>query len=158
MARNDDAAPAWKTRRLEGGDWVSSEAKTAKPRADRTIPVKMTEDELADFDAQIATLGMKRNRALRIAARRIAGFVEVTPEQIEVLKDATRQLTGIARNINQIAKSANRTRDPEYGAFMEERAALGRELVRIEGQMQAILNLAARRADGLARLERAAEE
>ena len=156
----NDKAPGsdWKHRRLEGGDWVPAEAETAKPRAEKTVSVKMTEAELAEFDAQIARLGIKRNRALRIAARRIAGFVEVAPEQVEVLRDATRQLSGIARNVNQIAKSANRTRDPDYRAFMEERAALGRELVRIEEQMQMILDLAARRADGLARLDAAAGE
>lgn len=158
MASSEDPSPAWKARRVSGGDWVSPAAGTAKPRAEKTVSVKMTEAELTEFDAQIARFGLKRNRALRIAARRIAGFVEVSPAQIEVLRDATRQLTGIARNVNQIARAANRTRDPDYRAFMEERAALGRELVRIEGQLQTLLDVAVRRSDGLTRLARAAEE
>lgn len=65
---------------------------------------------------------------------------------------------GVARNINQIARAANRTRDPDYRAFMEERAALGRELARIEARVQVLLDLATRRKDGLARLEKAAGE
>ena len=158
MANDKASVPDWKRRRLEGGDWAPAEVGTAKPRADKTVSVKMTEAELAEFDAQIARLGIKRNRALRIAARRIAGFVEVDRAVTAELRDATRQLSGIARNVNQIARTANRTLDPDYQAFMEERAELGRALVRIEEQMQTILDLAARRTDGLSRLEAAAEE
>ena len=119
------------------------------------IAVRLTEAELAEFDAQIAALGLNRNRALRIAARRIGGFVEADAAQIEVLRDITRQLTGIARNINQIARSANWTGDPDYRAFMEERAKLGKELARTQGPIQETLELAARREDGLARLDEA---
>lgn len=158
MAERDNGVPAWKDRRMEGGVWVGPEASMPPQRADRTIPVKLTQAELAEFDAQIARLGLKRNRALRIAARRIAGFVELDTAQVETLREATKQLVGIARNINQIAKSANRTHEPAYRAFMEERAALGRQMAVLQADLQRLLDLAARREDGLARLERARGE
>jgi len=66
------------------------------------------------------------------------------------------QIGGVATNVNQIARAANRTHDPDYPAFMAERAALGREFARVEGLVQRLLELGARRADGLARLEAAA--
>ena len=153
MGEREVETSAWKGRRMENGVWVQPDAPTPPPRADRTVPVKLTEAKLAEFDAQIARLGLKRNRALRIAARRIAGFVELDPTQVETLREATKQLVGIARNINQIAKSANRTREPAYRSFMEERAALGRQMAVLR-----LLDLAARREDGLARLERARGE
>ena len=140
---------------MKGGNWVDPDKPGPKQRADRVIAVRLTEAELAEFDAQIAALGLNRNRALRIAARRIGGFVEADAAQIEVLRDITRQLTGIARNINQIARSANWTGDPDYRAFMEERAKLGKELARTQGPIQETLELAARREDGLARLDEA---
>ena len=156
---NDHAQPpAWKKRVMKGGDWVDPDAEPAPVRADKTISVRLTEAELAEFDAQIARLGIKRNRALRIAARRIAGFVEADVAQLDALRDVARQLVGVARNINQIAKSANRFGDPDYRAFMEERAVLGKVLARVQGQTQIILDLAARREDGLARLGREAGE
>lgn len=158
MAENADDAPAWTNRQMKSGDWVDPDAEPPAVRADKTISVRLTEAELAEFDAQIAQLGIKRNRALRIAARRIGGFVEADAAQVEALRDIARQLIGVARNINQIAKSANRTRDPDYRAFMEERAALGRELAKVQGQTQTILDLAARREDGLSRLAREAGE
>ncbi|MDO5758273.1 MAG: DNA mobilization endonuclease VirD1/MobC family subunit [Rhodobacterales bacterium] len=157
-----DAAPSspaatWRSRKMRGGSWTAGadDEGAAPARVDRVVTVKMTEAELAELDAAIAPLGLKRNRALRIAARRIGGFVEAVPEEVGLLRDAVRQLGGIARNVNQIAKAANRTGDPDYRGFMEERAALGREIARLDARLQAVLDLAARRRDGLARLEAA---
>ncbi|WP_299843721.1 DNA mobilization endonuclease VirD1/MobC family subunit [uncultured Jannaschia sp.] len=157
MPADDPAPPDWTARRMRGGTWVEAADADAPPgRVDRVVTVKMSAAELAELDAAIAPLGLKRNRALRIAARRIGGFVEAAPEEVALLRDAVRQLGGIARNVNQIARAANRTRDPDYRGFLEERAALGREMARVEARMQAVLDLAARRRDGLARLEAAA--
>ena len=158
MTSDEISTPAWKSRHMKGGDWVDPSKENRISRADQTVSVRLTEAELAEFDAQIAVLGIKRNRALRIAARRIGGFVEADVTQVETLRDIARQLVGVARNINQIAKSANRTRDPDYRAFMEERAVLGKQMALVQGQTQAILDLAARREDGLARLAKAATE
>ena len=114
MPADDPATPDWTARRMRGGTWVEvvDEDTDALPaRVDRVVTVKMTAAELAELDAAIAPLGLKRNRALRIAARRIGGFVEAAPEEVALLRDAVRQLGGIARNVNQIARAANRTRD-----------------------------------------------
>jgi type IV secretion system T-DNA border endonuclease VirD1 len=138
------------------GRWQDPERAKREPRADRTISVRLTEAELAEFDAQIAGLGLNRNRALRIAARRIAGFLEVDGATVEALRDINRQLAGVATNINQIAHAANRTHDPNYRAFMAQRAELGRLLIETRGALQQILDLGARREDGLARLKAAA--
>jgi len=156
-AEPPEAPPDWRERRMIGGRWQDP-AKTRKaPRADRTISVRLTEAELAELDAQIDGLGLNRNRALRIAARRIGGFLEVDCETVEALRAINRQLAGVATNINQIAHAANRTHDPDYRAFMARRAELGRMLIETRGALQRILDLGARREDGLARLTAAAE-
>lgn len=142
---------------MKGGNWTDAVQDGKPQRADRPISVKLTEAELAEFDAVISDHGLKRNRALRIAARRIAGFMEAHAETLAVLKDTNAQLAGIARNVNQIAKAANRTHDPDYRAFMEERRLLGRQLSRLEGQMRKFMDTAQRRSDGEVRLKRVAE-
>ena len=135
---------------MRGGTWTDVTDEDAAPvRAERVVSVKMTEAELAELDAAIAPWGSSGTGRLRIAARRIGGFVEADPAEVELLRDAVRQLGGIARNVNQIARAANRTRDPDYRGFLEERAALGREIARLDARMQTVLDLAARRRDGL---------
>jgi type IV secretion system T-DNA border endonuclease VirD1 len=49
----------------------------------------------------------------------------------------------------------NRTHDPDYRAFMAQRAELGRVLMGTRGALQRILDLGARREDGLERLKAA---
>jgi type IV secretion system T-DNA border endonuclease VirD1 len=156
-AKSADALPDWRERRMIGGRWQEPEKAKKAPRADRTLSVRLTEAELAELDVRIAGLGLNRNRALRIAARQIGGFLEVDKVTVEALRAINRQLAGAATNINQIAHAANRTHDPDYRAFMAQRAELGRMLIETRGALQRILDLGARREDGLARLKAAAE-
>lgn len=158
MASQDTDTPDWKKRRMKGGDWVEPDASKPAKRDDKVFSIRATRAEVEEFDAQLEAVGMKRSQALRIAMRRIAGFVEVDKAVTQELREATKQISGIAKNVNQIAKAANRTHDPDYIAFLEERRALGKELSRVEAQMQRILNLAARRQDGLARLDEASKK
>lgn len=152
-----DFDPAKRVKR--GGVWRDVPGEGSRSgRADKTISVRLTEAELAEFDAQIEALGLKRNRAMRIAARRIGGFVEVDAETLALLKDAQAQIKGIATNINQIAKLSNRLKSPQHAAFFEERGQLGRELARLQDGIQQILELNRRRHDGLARLREAMAE
>lgn len=151
----DAAGPAWRGREMIGGRWRDPDKARKEPRADRTISVRLTEAELAELDAQIEGFGLNRNRALRIAARRIGGFLEVDAATVEALRGINRQLAGVATNVNQIAHAANRSHDPNYRAFMAQRAELGRVLIEVRGALQQILDIGARREDGLARLEAA---
>lgn len=158
MTSRDASKPKWEKRVMKGGDWIDPDAAKKGKRDDQVFSIRATRAEVEEFDAQLETVGMKRSQALRIAMRRIAGFVEVDPAVANELRDATKQISGIAKNVNQIARAANRTHDPDYIGFMEERRALGKELSRVEAQMQRILNLAARRHDGLERLKKVAQE
>ena len=146
----------WKKRKMVRGQWTTPEPKGTKQRADRTIPVRISEAELAEFDDQIGVLGLNRNAALRICARRVGGFVELDLESKAELKALKAQLTGIARNINQIARAANRTADPEYHRFMKQRQALGPVLFSVEARIDRLLHQGNRRTDGRERLEREA--
>jgi type IV secretion system T-DNA border endonuclease VirD1 len=145
-------------RRLIGGRWRDPEKAAKPPRADRVVAVRLTEAELAELDSQVEAVDLNRNRALRIAARRIGGFLEVDAATVAALREINRQLAGVATNINQIAHAANRSHDPNYRAFMAERAELGRLLIETRGALQRILDLGTRREDGLARLKAAAHE
>ena len=61
LDHHDGETPNWRNRRLQGGDWSTpAEAKDRQKRADKTLSVRLTEAELAEFDAQIATLGLNQ--------------------------------------------------------------------------------------------------
>ncbi|MEN9062727.1 DNA mobilization endonuclease VirD1/MobC family subunit [Ponticoccus litoralis] len=158
MIRDDKGQAPWKSRRMKGGNWVGAPKTGETGRVDRPISVKMTADELTDFDREIERRGLNRNRALRIAVRRVARFVEVDTETLALLKNMDAQLSGIARNVNQIAKAANQKDDPHYQDFMKERALLGKELMRVQDKIRKIMDTAQRRGDADARLQKAGKQ
>ena len=147
-------AAASQQRRMKRGRWVEEADAPSGVRKDRVFSVRLTVAELAEFDAAIQAAGLSRNRAIRIAARQIGGFIEADPETLGTLRDMQRQLSGIATNVNQIARAANRSHDPDYVAFERSRAALGKELARVSSQLRAMMDHAQRRSDGLERLRR----
>ena len=99
-----------------------------------------------------APSGVRKDRVFLV--RQIGGFIEADPETLGTLRDMQRQLSGIATNVNQIARAANRSHDPDYVAFERSRAALGKELARVSSQLRAMMDHAQRRSDGLERLRR----
>lgn len=119
------------------------------------MTVRLRNAEFLEFSDQVEKVGLTNNRAMRIAARRIAGFLEIEDASQKMLKDIARQITGIASNVNQMAKIANTTNSVDHKNFLEERQKLGSELARVSDLQQQLLNVGRRRADGVQRLAEA---
>ena len=122
-----------------------------------TVSVKLRPEEKAELKRVCDGLGLTPNKAMRIMARQSSGFLELSNQSLENLDTITQQIIGVSRNINQIAKAANRTRSPDYIAFMEDRAELSKELRKLQRELQKVTNTARRRTDGLAPLKEAVE-
>lgn len=122
------------------------------------VSVRMRNAEFLVFADQVEAAGMTNNGALRVAARRIAGFLEVDEESKEALKVIARQITGIANNVNQMAKIANTTNSVDHSEFLKERKILGKELSRLSDLQQQLLNIGRRREDGMQRLLQAVDD
>lgn len=136
------------------GQWKAKNSnEITEPVGFQMVSVKMRPAEAEEFKARCDELGVTRNYALRVMARDVCGFLEVDAAALRDFNSITRQITGIATNINQIAKAGNRTFNPDYQAFMEDRKKLGAELRRLEQKVQIILNVGKRRSDGLEKLK-----
>jgi type IV secretion system T-DNA border endonuclease VirD1 len=152
--RDDGTKRDWKGKAPNRGQWKpASGEKVHEKIGFAVVSVKVRPAEKEELKALCKQLGVSPNWAMRSMARHAAGFLEVHKNTLNELQLITRQISGVANNINQIAKAGNRTLDPDYRAFMEDRKELGKELIRLEHMMQTILNVGRRRADGLARLK-----
>lgn len=155
-SKQDSDQDAQNTRSKQTGPWRKSTKKsTSEIVGFQMVSVKMRPAEAKEFKIACEKIGVSRNKALRIMARQVGGFLEVSDLLIDEMRDVTRQISGIATNINMLAKAGNATQRPDYVAFMNERRELGIQLVRIEQMMQQVLNVNKRRTDGLAKLEKA---
>jgi len=145
---------AWKGKAPHRGKWKSpGRERDSKSPGFVTVSVKLRPAEREEFRRVCKALGVTPNRALRTMARRSAGFLETGDPVLANLSTITRQISGVSTNINQIAKAANRTREPDYRAFMEDRLELGAHLARLEDVIREIVNVGRRRSDGLRRLQ-----
>ncbi|MBL4582953.1 MAG: DNA mobilization endonuclease VirD1/MobC family subunit [Gammaproteobacteria bacterium] len=152
--RSDVKQEPWKGKAPNRGQWKTSVSAGGEDVVGFvTVSVKLRPEEKAEFKRVCEKLSVTPNRALRTMAREASGFLEVSDDTLEQLKLITRQISGVATNINQIAKAGNRTFNPDYVAFMEDRKQLGVELARLEQLIQMILNVGKRRSDGLRKLD-----
>lgn len=157
-ARAKPADDGWKGKAPNHGQWKQKlSSQTEEKVGFAVVSVKLRPAEKEELIALCKTLGVSPNWAMRSMARQASGFLEVHKNGLDDLKSITRQISGIATNINQIAKAGNRTLSPDYQAFMEDRRALGKQLASIELLMQQVLNVGKRRSDGLARLKQAVD-
>ncbi|MDD9908658.1 MAG: DNA mobilization endonuclease VirD1/MobC family subunit [Ahrensia sp.] len=152
--RSQRKQEAWKGSAPHRGKWKATGNKgDSDATGFVTVSVKMRPAEREEFKRVCKALGVTPNRAMRTMVRRSAGFLETGNPVMADLATITRQISGVSTNINQIAKAANRTREPDYQAFLEDRLELGAHLSRLEDIIREIVNVGRRRSDGLRRLE-----
>lgn len=150
--RKDAKAEPWRTRKLVNGRWIASEPSGPTEPGFVVMATKVRPAEAEEFRRVCATFEVRPNRGLRALVRKATGYLEPDREAVDALRAMTRQVTGIATNVNQIARVANRDRRVDERALMAEWKALGGQLARVEASAQRILDVAARRTDGLALL------
>lgn len=148
----------WKSRKMVRGRWREKGGVPAKKIKHRMISVRIRDEELALFDEACLQLGVKRNAAFRAMARKASGILDIDKEMKADLRDAVRQLRGVANNINQIARLGNTTGKPDYDAFLKEALTLAQQIRRTDDVMSALLSKSQLKEEGLQALSRLLEQ
>lgn len=125
-----------------------STGEEADPKEYKIVSLRLREAEYLAFSGQVATLGLSHSMALRIAARRISGFLEIDTEMRAVLHDILREIGELSRNITRLKLACANAGTVDMGDFALQRAAFGREFARLDARLSMILNVSRRRRDG----------
>ena len=131
-------------------------AEKVDPNGYRIVSVRLREAEFAAFSEQARALGLTNNMALRIAARRIAGFLEIDAETRRSLTEISQNIYDISNTLGQLNAAAHGDRKVDMGAFQKLRAAFTVEYSRLDGFIRILLNVSLRRQDGRSLLHKAA--
>lgn len=126
--------------------------KKVDPAGYKVVSVRLREGEFATLAHQAAKCGMSNNMALRVAARRIAGFIEIDAATREALQSISASIGEISSSIRRISRLAPGSHGFDMEQFMQDRAAFGREFVELDGHLRLLLSLSKRRTDGCALL------
>lgn len=126
--------------------------KKVDPAGYKVVSVRLREGEFATLARQAAKCGMSNNMALRVAARRIAGFIELDAATREALQSISARIGEISASIRRISHLSSGRVDFDMEQFLKERAAFGREFVELDNHLRSLLSLSKRRTDGCALL------
>ncbi|BCH62601.1 T-DNA border endonuclease VirD1 (plasmid) [Agrobacterium vitis] len=119
------------------------------PDAYRIVSVRLRRAEYECFTAQTEALGISHSRALRIAARRIAGFLEIDAATRTSMCRISEEIGQISTSLRQLSRIAVRDGSVDMQRFMADRSAFGREFTALDTLLQSILSVSLRRQDGM---------
>lgn len=123
----------------------------------KIVSVRLREAEFEAFSEQASEFGLTNNMALRVAARRIGGFIEVDVGTREVLEAVLKSISAISRDIARMHATSMQSGAVNIAEFTKLRAEFGYEFARLDATLMSILNTAERRLDGRLRLQEAAK-
>lgn len=132
-------------------------AKKIDPNGYRIVSVRLREAEFEAFSAQAASLGLTNNMALRVAARRIGGFLELDGGTRQAIEDVLGAIGVISEAIAQLNRAYDESGRVDMTEFAAQRAAFGYEFARLDATLMSVLNIAHRRLDGRLKLKDAAK-
>lgn len=121
-----------------------------KPEPDgyKIVSVRLREAEFLNFSQHASAAGLTNNMALRIAARRIAGFLEVDEETRRELQEISRNIGHMAASLAAMRKAAQQGGKADMDMLARQRAEFGREFAQLDSLLQRMLNTSKRRRDG----------
>jgi type IV secretion system T-DNA border endonuclease VirD1 len=118
----------------------------------KVVSIRLRAAEFEGFRDQAKKLGITSNLALRIAARRIAGFLEVDPGTRQQLESILSAIGEVSRNIRDLHADYIASGRVDLHQLDAQRAAFGQEFAELDALLRAILNVSRRRSDGRRKL------
>lgn len=124
--------------------------KRAESEADpyKVVCVRLRSAEFDQFSKDVEAMGLTGSMALRIAARRVAGFIEVDEEVRRLLEDILRAIGSISGAIRDAHASYLAFGSVDLDRLEAQKIAFGEQFTQLDGLLRAILNVSRRRGDG----------
>jgi type IV secretion system T-DNA border endonuclease VirD1 len=122
----------------------------------KVISLRIRRAEFETFCETVEALGITPNLALRIAVRRIGGFLEVDRDvrnQLEKILVAIGELSGAIRARQATATASGLV---EIQSFSDQRILLGAQFAQLDALLRSILNVSKTRIDGARKLQEVA--
>lgn len=122
--------------------------RSVDPDGYKIVSVRLRQAEYEDFAEQVEALGMTTNQALRVATRRISGFLEIDQDSRRLLEQVVSEIGSLSRTIAALQTSYATSKDVDMPAFIAARTAFGQDFAILDNKLCEILNVSSRRVDG----------
>jgi type IV secretion system T-DNA border endonuclease VirD1 len=128
------------------------------PAGYKIVSVRLREAEFESFSDQVQLLGLTNNLALRIAARRISGFLEIDFETRRILDEISREIGHLSQAIFNLNRKYSANGTVDLKEFKEHCKKFGLQFAKLDTQLGQILNTTQRRNDGRQLLQAALDK
>ena len=132
--------------------FLSSDAEKQCLDAYRVVSVRIRSAEFDEFCFQVRQLGLTNSMALRIAVRRIAGFLEVDSGTRVLLQDWLAQIGTISIEMRKLRGDGQGGHPTDFDHMEAICTELGTTFAQVDGILRSILNVSRRRSGGLSLL------
>ena len=119
----------------------------------KIVSIRLRSPEFEAFDQQARALGLSSSMAVRIAVRKIGGFLETDKEIRREFENALRGIGAVSRALMTLHAAYETDAKVDMQAFASQRAAFGREFAVLDGMLRRLLNINQRRIDGRVMLQ-----
>lgn len=114
----------------------------------KVVCVRLRAAEYDQFTRDAGAMGLTSSMALRIAARRIGGFLEVNRELRQDLEDVLQEIGTLSRAVRDLHGACMAGGVVKLEQLDHQRDTFGGAFAQLDGMLRSILNVSQRRADG----------
>ncbi|KAA3509398.1 T-DNA border endonuclease VirD1 [Agrobacterium vitis] len=119
----------------------------------KVVSARLRLAEYESFSSQARLLGLSDSMAIRVAVRRIGGFLEIEAETRQKMEAILHSIGTLSNNISALLSAYAERPEMDLEALRDERIAFGMAFADLDGLLRSILSVSRRRIDGCSMLK-----
>ncbi|MCZ7448304.1 T-DNA border endonuclease subunit VirD1 [Rhizobium rhizogenes] len=134
-------------------DIAISQLERVKVEGFKVVSTRLRSAEYESFSQQARLLGLSDSMAMRVAVRRIGGFLEIDQETRRKMEAILLSIGTLSTNVAALLSAYTENPQLDVEALRAERIAFGESFAELDGLLRSILSVSRRRIDGCSMLK-----
>ncbi|MCP3468654.1 T-DNA border endonuclease subunit VirD1 (plasmid) [Bradyrhizobium sp. CCGUVB23] len=141
-----------------GHDVSSRQRRRAERKGFKVVSARLRSPEYESFSRQARSVGLTDSMAIRVAVRRIGGFLEIDAETRRGMEGILQEIGVLSSNVAALLAAYCEDPVANVEAVRIERIAFGEAFADLDSLLRSILSVSRRRTDGCSMLKNAVEQ
>ncbi|MGY5795416.1 MULTISPECIES: T-DNA border endonuclease subunit VirD1 [Rhizobium] len=134
-------------------DIAINQRERVKVEGFKVVSTRLRLAEYESFSHRARLFGLSDSMAIRIAVRRIGGFLEIDAESRQTMEAILQSIGSLSSNIAALMSTYAENPGIDLEALRAERMAFGKSFADLDGLLRCILSVSRRRIDGCSLLK-----
>jgi type IV secretion system T-DNA border endonuclease VirD1 len=134
--------------RATSSETTINQHRSLKVEGFKVVSARLRSAEYETFSYQARLLGLSDSMAIRVAVRRIGGFLEIDADTREKMEAILQSIGILSSNVSMLLSAYAEDPRSDLEAVRDERIAFGEAFAALDGLLRSILSVSRRRIDG----------